>query len=449
MSGVGSSTSDDDDDDRSRLVLWDSKTIHCNYSTSRTPEEQRTDTALQREVRATVPVMHRPEVFHAVDQVAEWTKFLQEQGFVVLRGALVEEDGSIATGEDGGAESSVTPDSGGSGSGSGSEEGTGAARLLNLLRGDLRALNQNPELRLDEVQECWKRGGGSEYSGHLPTPRNNHARWSLGLVHGRFAWAVRRNEGVRAVFARLHGSDDLSSSIDATFLSPARGDTPHDDQNDGALWLHTDQNPNSAPVQNPQADKPPVPLGTTPMWQSVLHVYAAPGADGCGWERIGQSVCYAPRAQRGVVGASSAFHQKEGRGVPKKKQISAERQLLAMCVSGDPSSHWPQLGLKLGNGRAVGMGAVRFAHLKRIPCQLNPALSDRAVAAVCAGKNGLSSGKSKVQTVGQLRELTLGALTGSALSDAELRAFVHPDYLRCIGSGQQTTNDDNDNDNDN
>ena len=127
-----------------------------------------------------------------------------------------------------------------------------------------------------------------------------------GLPFGRFAWKLRLNRWVHAVFRHLHSPGArhtgwglqplslhtkssplevapvlLAGSVDLTFLSPPR-EPPHDVvgqqrlRNEG-LWLHVDSNPL-------------LPLGDAPMWQSALHVYATASsrAGGHRWERIAQ-----------------------------------------------------------------------------------------------------------------------------------------------------------------
>ena len=106
-----------------------------------------------------------------------------------------------------------------------------------------------------------------------------------------------------------------------------------------------------------------------------------------------------------------------------------------MCISGDPSTHWPQLAKKHNSGRDVGQGKERYGHLTRIPCSLAPGLTDGMVATLCKGKKRVKA----VKTVRKLRELTLGDLRHSELRDEELQQLIKPDYLSHI-LGSPTTN---------
>jgi hypothetical protein len=139
-----------------------------------------------------------------------------------------------------------------------------------------------------------------------------------------------KNEKKKEDCYRSKAQPELSGSVDLTFLSPPRAqqkdntqytqpqpeDQDADDEDEG-LWLHTDQNARCKGS------------GEWPMWQSILYVYPKPGTGGYHWERIAQGICYAPVAQR-------AAH--------------AQRRLLGMCITGQPSTHWPQLAEYHGHG---------------------------------------------------------------------------------------------------
>jgi hypothetical protein len=81
------------------------------------------------------------------------------------------------------------------------------------------------------------------------------------------------------------------------------------------------------------------------MWQSILYVYPKPGTGGYHWERIAQGICYAPVAQR---------------------DANAQRRLLGMCITGQPSTHWPQLAEYHGHGyhKCPGLQRIKPQLLK-------------------------------------------------------------------------------------
>ena len=82
------------------------------------------------------PQLHRPPTFHVTSEEKEWRAYLEEEGYVVLRGLMTIEEVDEA---------------------------------VDNLREDLRLLNcqRDSELMLDHVDECEKDSSSGEYRGHL------------------------------------------------------------------------------------------------------------------------------------------------------------------------------------------------------------------------------------------------------------------------------------------
>jgi hypothetical protein len=91
-----------------------------------------------------------------------------------------------------------------------------------------------------------------------------------GLPHGRFAWQCRLLDNVRRCYEIVHGRQDLVSSCDNPFFSPALQKAQHENK----LWPHVDQNIHD----NRFFDDEGVPAGQWDVYQGILYVWSSEGA---------------------------------------------------------------------------------------------------------------------------------------------------------------------------
>jgi len=215
-------------------------------------------------------------------------------------------------------------------------------------------------------------------------PMMNGTMVSLGMPHASFAWFVRCHPRIQKVFGMLFPRKTLTGSVDLLFIS-APG-TASDDRRATNVshnqWLHVDQNER-------------VECGDLPMYQGMLSVYSK---DTLPWGRIAAPICMAPKNHREVGG------------------INAEKSLLAMCIAGVASTHWPQLGIRHSQGRlTLGMVVHGVAKkFKQLPVRLHPDLPASRANEILKHSHA------------QLcRQYSL----------EELRSFVHPRALKFISTG--------------
>lgn len=215
-------------------------------------------------------------------------------------------------------------------------------------------------------------------------PSMNGTLPSLGLPHGSFAWFVRSHARIHKAFGMLFPGELLTGSVDLLFISPTGG-ARCDQRATSATheqWLHVDQNQHQV-------------CGDLPMYQGMLSLFST---ETLSWPRISVPVCMAPRDHRDVAG------------------INGEKSLLAMCIAGTASTHWPQLGVRHSQGRlTLGMVVHGVAKkFKQLAVRFHPDVPAK---------------KAKL-----LRQLTATQLCHKFSID-ELRSFVHPQALKYISTG--------------
>lgn len=207
---------------------------------------------------------------------------------------------------------------------------------------------------------------------------------SLGMPHSSFAWSVRSHPRVHMVFNMLYPGQVLTGSVDLLCLSPpgTAGSDQRATSKTHEQWLHVDQNKHMS-------------CGDLTMFQGMLSLFTE---ETLSWGRIAVPICMAPKDHREIAG------------------MSAEKRLLAMCVAGVASTHWPQLGIRHSQGRiTLGMVVQGVAKkFKQLPVRLNSAVS--------------------MKQAKELRSLSHGELC-RRYSVEELRSFVHPEALKFVSEG--------------
>lgn len=212
---------------QSVLLLWNSKTIHQGMT--RNP-----GAVLEGNFR---PKLEVPTLYEPSD---DWQKSLEEKGFVAIRNVL--EDYQVN-------------------------------KALDFLLSDLQILNEDYDdlENLDEVREC-----------HLPGTKNgNDLRILGGLCHGRFAWYLRQNKQVSAVFEKAFGlpqGSPMIGSCDVVALAPPE---PHRRSRNlrerVKNWLHLDYTPKQGDI-----------------YQGTLQLFPSTRLQGSRWSRIALMICKAP-----------------------------------------------------------------------------------------------------------------------------------------------------------
>jgi len=183
------------------------------------------------------PKLEVPTLYEPSDN---WKKSLEENGYVAIRNVLKPHQ---------------------------------VQKALNFLLSDLQILNEGDyDLKsLDQVREI-----------HLPGTKNgNDLRILGGLCHGRFAWYLRRNKQVSAVFEKAFGlppGSPMIGSCDVVALAPPE---PH--RGSGNLrervknWLHLDYTPEEGDI-----------------YQGTLQLFPSTPSQGSRWSRIALMICKAP-----------------------------------------------------------------------------------------------------------------------------------------------------------
>jgi hypothetical protein len=276
------------------MLVWNSALIHqgatsVNHSTWEKAIFAHDPALFKAGSEYLAPGLHTPPAFALSDEKA-WRAHLERHGFVLFKQVL-----------------------------------TDMQTVLAGLLSDIRAIN--PIFHgssLDEVREV-----------HLGMERRG-LRYTLGYPQGEFAWRIRNDAKVRAVWQRLYAptagtftgkqknilEPDLIGSLDVPALSLNEDKAAVLEE-----WLHLDQNP-----VRPWSDRPEemYPDGSKVMYQSFVYLF--PSADkkinplgGSTWNRMAAVICMVPAA----YGRSS----------------TALPHLLALAITGEASNHWPQTGV--------------------------------------------------------------------------------------------------------
>jgi hypothetical protein len=175
------------------LVLWNSRTVHCNGHFGRSKKRGRSTSAYS-------PTVTQDGHFLAADADA-WLAFLEEHGYAVVELSM---------------------------------KAPSHERLLRLYREAVQLVNRNV---VDASSPTCPRLG-TIAAEHLPPYKTKGLQQFYGFASTPFADEARLEPEVRAVFAKIHGVEKgaMYCSLDASAIALAKG------KNDN--WLHRDQTRN-------------------------------------------------------------------------------------------------------------------------------------------------------------------------------------------------------------